>query len=32
VLRDDLGLSQAELNTLSADGVIGTRAVAEAAE
>jgi len=32
VLRDDLGLSQAELDALSADGVIGTRAVAEAAE
>jgi crotonobetainyl-CoA:carnitine CoA-transferase CaiB-like acyl-CoA transferase len=32
VLRDDLGLSQRELDKLSADGVIGTRAVAEAAE
>jgi crotonobetainyl-CoA:carnitine CoA-transferase CaiB-like acyl-CoA transferase len=32
VLRDDLGLSQRELDQLSADGVIGTRAVAEAAK
>src|SRR6185503_17365397 len=28
VLRDDLGLSQAELDRLSSDGVIGTRAIA----
>jgi crotonobetainyl-CoA:carnitine CoA-transferase CaiB-like acyl-CoA transferase len=32
VLRDDLGLSQSEIDRLSATGVIGTRAVAEAAE
>jgi hypothetical protein len=32
VLRDDLSLSQQEIDRLSATGVIGTRAVAEAAE
>ena len=32
VLRDDLGLSQGDIDRLSATGVIGTRAVAEAAE
>jgi crotonobetainyl-CoA:carnitine CoA-transferase CaiB-like acyl-CoA transferase len=32
VLRDDLGLSQSDIDRLASDGLIGTRAIVEAAE